>query len=72
MDLEGGNGKIAYCFEDWFAKQKEDLFVKASWVIPEGFPAKLWNWEFEEEFQMSFLTIFICYTKSMHWKIALR
>ncbi|RCV38295.1 hypothetical protein SETIT_8G130900v2 [Setaria italica] len=54
QDLEGedqdyGNG--AYQFDDWFAKQKNDLMVKAYSPIPENFPDELWNWEFEEEFQ---------------------
>lgn len=48
QDLEGedqdyGNG--AYQFDDWFAKQKNDLMVKAYSPIPENFPDELWNWE---------------------------
>ncbi|KAL6593144.1 hypothetical protein ACP70R_049098 [Stipagrostis hirtigluma subsp. patula] len=61
QDLGGenqGNGSIAYQFEDWFAKQKEDLLVKASCAIPEDFPSKLWELGFEEEFQ-KYLAIYI-------------
>jgi hypothetical protein len=42
---------IAYWFDDWLTKQKKELCVKASYAIPDEFPATLWNWEFEEEFQ---------------------
>jgi hypothetical protein len=42
-DQDYGNG--AYQFDDWFAKQKKDLMVKASSPIPENFPDELWNLE---------------------------
>ncbi|XP_037440351.1 uncharacterized protein LOC119308337 isoform X2 [Triticum dicoccoides] len=38
-------------FKDWLARQKKELFAKASYDIPVGFPSDLWNWEFEDEFQ---------------------
>lgn len=61
QDFEGegpDNGNKAYKFDDWFAKQKEDLSVKAHCLAPEEFPTESWNWEFEEEFQR-YLPIYI-------------
>uniref|UniRef100_A0A0E0R902 Exportin-5 C-terminal domain-containing protein n=1 Tax=Oryza rufipogon TaxID=4529 RepID=A0A0E0R902_ORYRU len=54
QNLEGEDqdtDNIAYWFDDWLTKQKKELCVKASYAIPDEFPATLWNWEFEEEFQ---------------------
>uniref|UniRef100_A0ACD5ZT35 Uncharacterized protein n=1 Tax=Avena sativa TaxID=4498 RepID=A0ACD5ZT35_AVESA len=48
---DSDNENLRDPFKDWFARQKQELLVKASCAIPVHFPVKLWNWEFEEEFQ---------------------
>ncbi|OEL36336.1 hypothetical protein BAE44_0002645 [Dichanthelium oligosanthes] len=43
---------LSACFEEWLAKELNDLHMHAACAVPNDFPKNaVWNWEFNEEFE---------------------